>query len=167
MKRHKKEKNSGVRQKDFKTNSLLHQVAKVDIRLACRLAKQYGGKKIYICNLGTIERNVRNRLIMKRASVCVSHNRIANDLGLTGNWVGRLVKKNIQAYFAENPLPPVPDQGSIDIIKILGKTERREITQPRINNTCITMYDNYSSNSAEVTLLVTQALSFFYSTYLQ
>ena len=109
MKRHKKEKNSGVRQKDFKTNSLLHQVAKVDIRLACRLAKQYGGEKIYICNLGTIERNVRNRLIMKRASVCVSHNRIANDLGLTGNWVGRLVKKNIQAYFAENPLPPVPD----------------------------------------------------------
>ena len=104
-----KKKHSGIRQKDYKTGSLLHQVAKVDICLASRLAKQYGGSKIYICNLGTIERNVRNRLIMKRASVCVSHNRIANDLGLTGNWVGRLVKKNIQAYFAENPLPPVPD----------------------------------------------------------
>ena len=104
-----KKKHSGIRQKDFKTGSLLHQVAKVDIRLASRLAKQYGGKKIYICNLGTIERNVRNRLIMKRASVCVSHNRIANDLGLTGNYVRRLIVANIDAYCASNPLPEVPD----------------------------------------------------------
>jgi|TARA_B110000116_G_C16450760_1_gene409198 Mor family transcriptional regulator len=104
-----KKKSSGVRKKDFKTGSLLHQVAKVDIDLAFRLAKQYGGSKVYISKIDTIKRSVRNRSILKRASVCEGRHIIANNLGLTGNWVGRIIKANIQAYFSDNPLPPVPD----------------------------------------------------------
>ena len=104
-----KKNSRGVRIKDFKQGSLLHQVAKVDIVLALKLAKQFGGSKVYIGKFDTIKRNARNRSILKRASVCEGRHIIANDLGLTGNWVGRIIKANIQAYFADNPLPPVPD----------------------------------------------------------
>ena len=82
-----KKKSRGVRIKDFKQGSLLHQVAKVDIFLALKLAKEFGGSKVYIGKFDTIKRNARNRSILKRASTCEGHNRIANDLGLTGNWV--------------------------------------------------------------------------------
>ena len=103
-----KKKSSGVRIKDFKQGSLLHQVAKVDIFLALKLAKQFGGSKVYFCKLDSIERSVRNRSILKRARVCEGHNRIANDLGLTGNWVRRIIVADTKSFFAI-PLGKIPD----------------------------------------------------------
>ena len=97
-----------VRQKDFPNNSLLHQVAKADINLACKLSEQYGGSKVYLCKLDSIERSVRNRSILKRASTCEGHNRIANDLGLTGNWVRRIIMADLKAFFAR-PLREIPE----------------------------------------------------------
>lgn len=97
-----------LRQKDFPNNSLLHQVAKADINLAYKLSEQYGGSKVYIGKFDTIKRNARNRSILKRASTCEGHNRIANDLGLTGNWVRRIILADIKAYFAK-PLGEIPE----------------------------------------------------------
>jgi Mor family transcriptional regulator len=103
-----KKNSRGVRIKDFKQGSLLHQVAKVDIVLALKLAKQFGGSKVYIGKFDTIKRNARNRSILKRASTCEGYNRIANDLGLTGNWVRRIIMADIKAYFAR-PLREIPE----------------------------------------------------------
>ena len=103
-----KNKQSGVRIKDFKKGSLLHQVAKVDIVLALKLAKQFGGSKVYFCKLDSIERSVRNRSILKRASTCEGHNRIANDLRLTGNWVRRIIMADLKVFFAR-PLREIPE----------------------------------------------------------
>jgi Mor family transcriptional regulator len=103
-----KKKYSGIRKKDFKAGSLLHQVAKMDIALALKLAKQFGGSKVYIGNFDTIKRNARNRSILKRASTCEGHNRIANDLGLTGNWVRRIIMADIKDFY-DRPLGKVPD----------------------------------------------------------
>ena len=103
-----KKKSSGVRIKDFKQGSLLHQVAKVGIALALKLAKQFGGSKVYIGKFNTIKRSVRNRIILKRASTCEGHNRIANDIGLTGNWVRRIIMADLKAFFAR-PLREIPE----------------------------------------------------------
>jgi Mor family transcriptional regulator len=94
--------------KDFPNNSLLHQVAKMNIALALQLAKQFGGSKVYIGKFDTIKRNARNRSILKRASTCEGHNRIANDLGLTGNWVRRIIMADLKAFFAR-PLKEIPE----------------------------------------------------------
>ena len=80
----------------------------MDIALALKLAKQFGGSKVYIGNFDTIKRNARNRSILKRASTCEGHNRIANDLGLTGNWVRRIIMADIKDFY-DRPLGKVPD----------------------------------------------------------
>ena len=102
-------KNSGVRLEDFPKNSLLHQVAKVNVKLAYKLAEEYGGTKVYICQPHTIKRAARNRQILKRASVCEGHNRIANDLGLTGNYVRRLIVADIKAFWERTALAEIPE----------------------------------------------------------
>ena len=83
-------------------------MAKVGIALALKLAKQFGGSKVYIGKFNTIKRSVRNRIILKRASTCEGYNRIAIDLGLTENWVRRIIMDVLKAFFAR-PLREIPE----------------------------------------------------------
>ena len=53
-----------VRMEDFPAHSVLYGIAKVDIALACLLAEEFGGTNQYIHHMSSIERSIRNRLIM-------------------------------------------------------------------------------------------------------
>ena len=80
-------KHTDVCQEDFPTHSILYEVAKVDIALACLLAEEFGGTNQYIHQMDSVEQSVRNRQIMKRVDKLIGHSRIAKDVGLS---VGRV-----------------------------------------------------------------------------
>ena len=95
-------KHTGVCQEDFPTHSILYEVAKVDIALACLLAEEFGGTNQYIHHMSSIERSVRNRLIMKRASKLEGRSIIAKDVGLCEGYVTQIIRKKIRSSMERN-----------------------------------------------------------------
>tara|TARA_B100000953_G_scaffold270427_1_gene240702 strand:+ start:301 stop:612 length:312 start_codon:yes stop_codon:yes gene_type:complete len=94
-----------VRMEDFPPHSVLYGIAKVDIALACLLAEEFGGTNQYIHHMSSIERSVRNRLIMKRASKLVGRSIIAKDVGLCEGYVTQIIRKKIRSLMQRN----IPD----------------------------------------------------------
>lgn len=86
-----------VRMEDFPPHSILYGIAKVDIALACLLAEEFGGTNQYIHHMSSIERSVRNRLIMKRASKLEGRGMIAKDVGLCEGYVTQIIRKTIRS----------------------------------------------------------------------
>ena len=90
-------KYTDVCHEDFPTHSILYEVAKVDIALACLLAEEFGGTNQYIHHMSSIERSVRNRLIMKRASKLEGRSIIAKDVGLCEGYVTQIIREKIRS----------------------------------------------------------------------
>ena len=91
-----------VRMEDFPPHSILYGIAKVDIALACLLAEEFGGTNQYIHHMSSIERSVRNRLIMKRASKLEGRSIIAKDVGLCEGYVTQIIRKTIRFSMERN-----------------------------------------------------------------
>ena len=91
-----------VRMGDFPPHSVLYGIAKVDIALACLLAEEFGGTNQYIHHMSSIERSIRNRLIMKRASKLEGRSIIAKDVGLCEGYVTQIIRKKIRSSMERN-----------------------------------------------------------------
>jgi hypothetical protein len=91
-----------VRMEDFPTHSVLYGIAKVDIALACLLAEEFGGTNQYIHHMSSIERSIRNRLIMERASKLEGRSIIAKDVGLCEGYVTQIIRKKIRSSMERN-----------------------------------------------------------------
>ena len=98
-------KTTNLIQEDFPPHSVLYGIAKVDIALACLLAEEFGGTNQYIHHMSSIERRVRNRLIMKRASKLEGRSIIAKDVGLCEGYVTQIIRKKIRSLMQRN----IPD----------------------------------------------------------
>ena len=94
-----------VRMEDFPPHSVLYGVAKVDIALACVLVEEFGGTNQYIHHMSSIEKSVRNRLIMERASKLVGRSIIAKEVGLCEGYVTQIIRKKIRSLMQRN----IPD----------------------------------------------------------
>ena len=94
-----------VRMEDFPPHSVLYGIAKVDIALACLLAEEFGGTNQYIHHMSIIEKSVRNRLIMERASKLVGRSIIAKEVGLCEGYVTQIIRKKIRSLMQRN----IPD----------------------------------------------------------
>ena len=94
-----------VQIEDFPTHSLLYEVAKIDIELACRLAEEFGGTNQYIHQMDSIKQSVRNRQIIKRASKLEGHRIIAKDVGLCEGYVTQIIRKKLRSLMQRN----IPD----------------------------------------------------------
>ena len=92
-----KTKYTNIHRQDFPSHSILYEVAKIDIMLACRLAEEFGGTNQYIHHMSSIERSIRNRLIMKRASKLEGRGIIAKDVGLCEGYVRQIIRKTIRS----------------------------------------------------------------------
>ena len=98
-------KHTDLLQEDFPPHSVLYGIAKVDIALACLLAEEFGGTNQYIHHMSSIERSVRNRLIMERASKLVGRSIIAKEVGLCEGYVTQIIRKKIRSLMQRN----IPD----------------------------------------------------------
>jgi hypothetical protein len=95
-------KHTDVCQEDFPPHSILYEVAKVDVALACLLVEEFGGTNQYIHHMSSIEKSVRNRLIMERASKLVGRSIIAKEVGLCEGYVKQIIRKKICSLMQRN-----------------------------------------------------------------
>ena len=98
-------KTTNLIQEDFPPHSVLYGIAKGDIALACLLAEEFGGTNQYIHHMSSIEKSVRNRLIMERASKLVGRSIIAKEVGLCEGYVTQIIRKKIRSLMQRN----IPD----------------------------------------------------------
>ena len=87
---------------DFKPDSLLHLIATENIQLAYAISEAFGGTNQYIHHMSSIERRVRNRLIMERASKLEGRSIIAKDVGLCEGYVTQIIRKKIRSSMERN-----------------------------------------------------------------
>ena len=90
---------------DFKPDSLLHLIATENIQLAYAISEAFGGTNQYIHHMSSIEKSVRNRLIMERASKLVGRSIIAKEVGLCEGYVTQIIRKKIRSLMQRN----IPD----------------------------------------------------------
>tara|TARA_B100000686_G_C15882128_1_gene521522 strand:+ start:116 stop:496 length:381 start_codon:yes stop_codon:yes gene_type:complete len=86
-----------IRVGDFKPDTLLHLIATENIQLAYAISEAFGGTNQYIHQIRSIERSIRNRLIMKRASKLEGRSIIAKDVGLCEGYVTQIIRKTIRS----------------------------------------------------------------------
>ena len=91
-----------IRVDDFKPDSFLHLIATENIQLAYAISEAFGGTNQYIHHMSSIERSVRNRLIMKRASKLEGRSIIAKDVGLCEGYVTQIIRKKIRSSMERN-----------------------------------------------------------------
>jgi hypothetical protein len=87
---------------DFKPDTLLHLIATENIQLAYAISELFGGTNQYIHHMSSIEKSVRNRLIMERASKLVGRSIIAKEVELCEGYVRQIIRKKIRSSMPPN-----------------------------------------------------------------
>jgi Mor family transcriptional regulator len=84
---------------DFYGNKLLSMVAEVDIKVAREIARNFGGEKIYLPRLESIQRNARDREITELRIMQEDAGDIAKEFGLSRNRTLKIINKGLDRRF--------------------------------------------------------------------
>lgn len=84
---------------DFPPRSLIYRVAEKDIHLASEILKTFGGEKVYIPKLESIQRCSRDREITELRIMQEDPGDIAKEFGLSRNRTLKIINKGLDRRF--------------------------------------------------------------------
>ena len=88
---------------DLSGHELLSMIAKADVTVARKIARTFGGRKIYFPQWGSIQRRARDREITELRIMLILPGDLARKFGLSRNRILKIIKKGLDRRFPCGP----------------------------------------------------------------
>ena len=96
-------KTKDILPEDLSGHELLSMIAKADVTVARKIARTFGGRKIYFPQWGSIQRRARDREITELRIMLKLPEVIAEEFGLSRNRILKIIKKGLNRRFPCGP----------------------------------------------------------------
>jgi Mor family transcriptional regulator len=96
-------KTQDILPEDLSGHELLSMIAKADVTVAWKIARTFGGKKIYFSQWGSIPRRAKDRETTELRIMLILSKEIAREFGLSRNRVLKIIRKDLNLRFPCDP----------------------------------------------------------------